>query len=103
MKNMSDYQNTNPPTTDTPNGTFKNESQPNANDGTDIKAEHLQDVYYAIYQILQLAGEIPNGELENGNLSKQFIRCLTNIGWFKYDSSITYKRTCIFLLCCLRY
>jgi hypothetical protein len=97
MKNMSDYQNTNPPTADTPNGTFKNESQPNANDGTDIKAEHLQDVYYAIYQILQLAGEIPNGELENGNLSKQFIRCLTNIGWFKYDSSIAYKKNSVII------
>jgi hypothetical protein len=54
-------------------------------------------VYYAIYQILQLAGEIPNGELENGNISKQFIRCLTNIGWFKYDSSIAYKRNSIII------
>jgi hypothetical protein len=95
MKNMSDYPNTNPATMDAPSGTFKNESQPNANDGTDIKAEHMQDVYYALYQILQLAGEIPNGELENGNLSKQFIRCLTNIGWLKYDSNITYKRNSI--------
>lgn len=35
---MLDYVDTNPPTRDTPNGTFKNETQPNAADGTDINA-----------------------------------------------------------------
>jgi hypothetical protein len=95
MKKMPDYPNSNPPTGDTPNGTFKNESQPSANDGTDIKAEHMQDVYYALYQIPQLAGEIPNSELENGNNSKQFIKSLLNIGWLKYDSSISYKKSSI--------
>jgi len=95
MKNMSDYVNTNPATTDTPNGTFKNETQPNAGDGTDIKAEHMQDLFYALFQILQLAGEVPNGELENGKASKQFIRCLSHVGWFKYDSTITYKKNAI--------
>ncbi|HSQ98089.1 MAG TPA: hypothetical protein VLL98_05240 [Rickettsiales bacterium] len=97
MKNMSDYVNTNPATTDTPNGTFKNETQPNAGDGTDIKAEHMQDLFYALFQVLQLAGEVPNGELENGNASKQFIRCLAHIGWFKYDSTITYKKNAIII------
>lgn len=95
MKNMSDYVNTNPATTDTPNGTFKNETQPNAGDGTDIKAEHMQDLFYALFQVLQLAGEIPSGELENGKANKQFIRCLAHIGWFKYDSTITYKKNAI--------
>ena len=92
---MSDYVDTNPPTTDTPNGTFKNETQPNACDGTDIKAEHMQDPYYALYQILQLAGEIPNGELENGNNSRQFLKSLASIGWFKYDSKLEYKKNAI--------
>ena len=95
MKIMSSYINTNPATTDTPNGTFKNETQPNAGDGTDIKAEHMQDLFYALFQILQLAGEVPSGELENGNSSKQFLRCLSHIGWFKYDSTITYKKNAI--------
>ena len=92
---MSDYVDTNPPTTDTPNGTFKNETQPNAADGTDIKAEHMQDPYYALYQILQLAGEIPNGDLENGTTNRQFLKSLTSIGWFKYDSNIEYKKNAI--------
>ncbi len=92
---MSDYVDTNPPTTDTPNGTFKNETQPNACDGTDIKAEHMQDPYYALYQILQLAGEMPNGELENGNNSRQFLKSLASIGWFKYDSKLEYKKNAI--------
>ena len=61
MRKMSDYVDTNPPTTDTPNGTFKNETQPNACDGTDIKAEHMQDPYYALYQILQLQHLFHNG------------------------------------------
>ncbi len=95
MRKMSDYVDTNPPTTDTPNGTFKNETQPNACDGTDIKAEHMQDPYYALYQILQLAGEIPNGELENGTNNRQFLKSLTSIGWFKYDSNIEYKKNSI--------
>ncbi len=95
MRKMSDYVDTNPPTTDTPNGTFKNETQPNACDGTDIKAEHMQDPYYALYQILQLAGEIPNGELENGNNSRQFLKSLSSIGWFKYDSKLEYKKNAI--------
>lgn len=91
MRKMSDYADTNPPTTDTPNGTFKNETQPNACDGTDIKAEQMQDSYYALYQILQLAGEVPNGELENSTTNKQFLKSLTSIGWFKYDSNMEYK------------
>lgn len=95
MRKMSDYVDTNPPTTDTPNGTFKNETQPNAADGTDIKAEHMQDPYYALYQILQLAGEIPNGDLENGTTNRQFLKSLTSIGWFKYDSNIEYKKNAI--------
>lgn len=91
MRKMSDYADTNPPTTDTPNGTFKNETQPNACDGTDIKAEQMQDPYYALYQILQLAGEVPNGELENSTTNKQFLKSLTSIGWFKYDNNMEYK------------
>ena len=91
MRKMSDYADTNPPATDTPNGTFKNETQPNACDGTDIKAEQMQDPYYALYQILQLAGEVPNGELENSTTNKQFLKSLTSIGWFKYDSNMEYK------------
>lgn len=91
MRKMSDYADTNPPATDTPNGTFKNETQPNACDGTDIKAEQMQDPYYALYQILQLAGEVPNGELKNSTTNKQFLKSLTSIGWFKYDSNMEYK------------
>lgn len=91
MRKMSDYADTNPPAIDTPNGTFKNETQPNACDGTDIKAEQMQDPYYALYQILQLAGEVPNGELENSTTNKQFLKSLTSIGWFKYDSNMEYK------------
>lgn len=95
MRKMSSYNNTIAPSTDFPNGNFKNETQPNANDGTDIKKEHMQDLFYSLYQILQLYGEEPNENLEDGYLNKQFIKCLTNIGIFKYDSSILYKENAL--------
>ncbi|HSQ97217.1 MAG TPA: hypothetical protein VLL98_00685 [Rickettsiales bacterium] len=95
MKNLSDYSNTNAATTDNPYGTFKDETSTGAGDGTNIVAPHMTDPYYALYQVLQLAGEVPNGELENGNASKQWITALQNVGIFKYDSAITYKKNSI--------
>lgn len=56
---MSDYVYTNPPTTDTPNGTFKNETQPNAADGTDINAERRDFVVYTyIFPIIFYLGKL---------------------------------------------
>lgn len=95
MKKLSTYPNTNADTTDNPNGTFKNETSVGAGDGTNIVAPHMTDPYYALYQVLQLAGEVPNGELENGSTSKQWITALQNVGIFKYDSAITYKKNAI--------
>lgn len=57
MKNLSDYEKTQSATVDLPCGAFKNESSPGQKDGTDILAEHIQDLAYPLYQVLQLAGE----------------------------------------------
>ena len=87
MKNLYDYERTQSATVDLPFGNFKNESSPGQKDGTDIVAEHVQDLAYPLFQILQLAGVVPNGELEDGNLKNQFITALTNIGIFKYSEN----------------
>lgn len=84
MKNLYDYENTKAASTDLPFGAFKNESSPGQKDGTDILAEHIQDLAYPLFQVLQLAGIVPDGELEDGNNKKQFIQALTNIGILKY-------------------
>lgn len=91
MKNLYDYERTQSATVDLPFGNFKNESSPGQKDGTDIVAEHVQDLAYPLFQILQLAGVVPNGELEDGNLKNQFITALTNIGIFKYSEKVTYN------------
>ncbi len=91
MKNLYDYENTQPATADLPCGAFKNESTPGKKDGTDIIAEHIQDIAYPLFQVLQLAGIVPNGELEDGNKKTQFIQALTNLGLFKYSEKVTYN------------
>lgn len=95
MRNLSDYPKSSAPTSKTAYGTFRDETKPGAGDGTDIKAAQMQDLYYALYQVLSLAGQVPNGELENGLNSRQFVHCLTSIGCFKYDSSIVYKKNAL--------
>ena len=75
-----------------PYGNLKNESQADANDGTPVLAEQVQDIMYSLYQVLQLAGELPNGELEDGNTKKQFIGALCKAGLFKYSSTTVYSQ-----------
>lgn len=91
MKNLYDYERTQSATTDLPFGALKNESSPGKQDGTDIVAEHIQDLAYSLYQVLQLAGINPNGELEDGNNKTQFIESLTNIGVFRYSDKTSYN------------
>ena len=91
MKKQSDYENSQQPTETLPYGKFNNESQPDAGDGTDIIAEHMQDIQYPLYQVLQLAGVIPNGELEDGKNNKQFLTALCNIGIFKHSDTVEYN------------
>ena len=91
MKNLFDYEKTQSATVDLPFGAFKDESSPGQQDGTDIVAAHIQDIAYPLYQILQLAGIVPNGELEDGNTKTQFIEALTNIGIFKYSDKVSYN------------
>lgn len=90
MKNLYDYEKTQSATVDLPFGAFKNESAPGQQDGTDIVAEHIQDIVYCLYQVLQLAGVVPDGELEDGNNKTQFINALTNIGIFKHSDKVSY-------------
>jgi len=92
MKKMSSYNKTANPTPDLPFGNFKNESTTGANDGTELLAEQMQDLYYSLYQILQFAGVTPNGILEDGNQNKQFISALANISIFPYNSAIKYNK-----------
>ena len=93
MKNLYDYEKTQSATVDLPFGAFKNESAPGKQDGTAIVAEHIQDIVYPLYQILQLAGITPNGELEDGNNKTQFIQALTNIGIFRYSDKTVYNKS----------
>lgn len=90
MKRQDEYARSKPATLDLPFGSFKNESQPGAKDGTDIVGEHLQDIQYSLYQVLQLAGIVPNGELEDGKNKRQFLQSLVNIGFMKYAPGISY-------------
>jgi hypothetical protein len=92
MKAMSSYENAQAATSDLPFGAFSNESSAGSNDGTETIAEHLQDVYYALYQILQLANQSPNGSLENGNQQKQFLSALSNVASLLYNSTTTYAK-----------
>ena len=95
MKKQSSYPKSLAETSDLIYGSFKNESSPSADDGTEIVAEQLQDLYYPIYQVLQLAGMEPNGQLENCTTSRQFITALANIAPLIYDDSLIYKKNSI--------
>lgn len=95
MKTMASYENAQSATSDLPFGAFSDESSAGSNDGTDIVACHMQDVYYALYQILQLAGQTPNGSLEDGNTSKQFLSALSNVSTLLYNSTTTYGKGAI--------
>jgi len=92
---MSSYENAQAETGDLPFGAFSNETSAGSDDGTTIVAEHLQDLYYALYQVLQLAGMTPNGSLENGNQSKQFLSALSNIAPILYNNTTTYNKNAL--------
>lgn len=91
MRAMNVYENSKAATSDLPFGCFSNESNAGVNDGTEIVAEHMQDLFYSLYQVLQLAGVQPNGSLENGNQQKQFLSALSNIAPLMYNSTTTYN------------
>ncbi len=97
MRSLNSYENTQSSSSDLPFGMFKDESSPGNNDGTEIVAAHMQDLYYSLYQILQLAGFTPNGNLENGNTQKQFLSALSNIAPLLYNSTTTYNKNAITL------
>ena len=97
MKTMASYDNAQDATSDLPFGAFSNESSAGSDDGTEIVAEQLQDLYYSLYQVLQLANQSPNGSLENGNQSKQFLSALSNITALLYNSTTTYNKDAITL------
>jgi len=90
MKKLESYLNAIKGDENLPYGNVKNESQADANDGTPVLAEQIQDIMYSLYQVLQLAGELPNGELEDGNTKKQFIGALCKAGLFKYSVTTQY-------------
>ena len=95
MRKMSYYTPTEAESTDKPYGAFKNESSPGSQDGTQAVAEHLQDVYYPIYQVMQLAGIEPNDILEDGNTNRQFLSALGNIAPVLYCNTSTYNKDVI--------
>lgn len=97
MKNLYSYTNSQAATGDLPFGMFKNETSAGSDDGTEIVAEHMQDLYYSLYQILQLAGVSPNGTLENGNASKQFLSALSNVAPLIYNVTTTYNKNSLCL------
>lgn len=95
MRKMESYDNSVASTNDLPFGSFSDESSSGANDGTTILASQMQDLYYSLYQILQLAGVSPNGVLENGNSSKQFLSALSNIAPLIYNLTSIYNLNAI--------
>lgn len=95
MKKMSSYAQTEIESVDKPFGAFKNETSPGSQDGTQAVAEHLQDVYYPIYQVLQLAGIEPNGLLEDGNTNRQFLNALGNVTPLLYCNTSVYNKNVI--------
>lgn len=97
MKNIFSYAKTLSGSGDLPFGMFKDESAAGNNDGTEIVAAHMQDLYYSLYQILQLAGVNPNGQLENGSNSKQFLSALSNVAPLIYNSTSTYNANALTL------
>ncbi len=97
MRRLDSYENTQSSSNDLPFGMFKDESSAGNNDGTEIVSAHMQDLYYSLYQILQLAGVTPNGNLENGNTQKQFLSALSNIAPLLYNSTTTYNKNAITL------
>lgn len=97
MKTMDSYEKSLASTTELPFGAFNDESSPSANDGTDIVAAQLQDLYYPLYQILQLSGQSPNGKLENCSDNKQFLNALASVAPLVYDNSLSYKKNSLAL------
>ena len=95
MKKMSNYSLTEPESIDKPFGAFKNETSPGTKDGTQATAEHMQDLYYPLYQVLQLAGVEPNGILEDGNNNKQFLSALGNIAPVLYVETSVYNKNAL--------
>ena len=51
----------------------------------------IQDIAYCLFQVLQLAGVVPNSELEDGNNKTQFINALANIGILKHSDKVSYN------------
>ena len=95
MRKMSYYSQTESESTNKPYGAFKNETSPGTQDGTQAVAEHMQDLYYPLYQVLQLAGITPNGLLEDGNTNKQFLSALGNIAPVLYSDTSVYNKCSI--------
>lgn len=91
MRKLESYEKSQAASGDLPYGAFKNETSSGSNDGTEIVAEHMQDLYYSLYQVLQHSGTTPNGTLENGSNSKQFITSLANITPLIYSQTISYN------------
>jgi len=59
------------------NGLFKNETQPNSNDGTELVAENpLTDLYYASLNLLEVCGEKPSEEREEIDGKSQIVDAL---------------------------
>ena len=95
MRKMSYYSPAETESVNKPFGAFKNETSPGTQDGTQAVAEHMQDLYYSLYQVLQLAGLEPNNLLEDGNTSKQFLSALGNIAPVLYTNTSIYNKNAI--------
>ena len=95
MRKMSYYEQTETESVSKPFGAFKNETTPGSKDGTQSVAEHMQDIYYSIYQILQLAGIEPNNLLEDGSTNKQFLSALGNIAPVLHSNTSVYNKNVI--------
>lgn len=95
MRKMSYYSPTEAESVNKPFGAFKNETSAGTQDGTQAVAEHMQDLYYSLYQVFQLAGVDPNNILEDGNTNKQFLSALGNIAPILYADTSTYNKNSI--------
>ena len=95
MRKMNYYSPSEAESVNKPYGAFKNESSPGTQDGTQAVAEHMQDVYYSIYQVMQLAGITPNNILEDGNTNKQFLSALSNVAPVLHNATTVYNKNVV--------
>lgn len=73
-KGIQNFPNINPPDSDYPSGSIKDDT--GANDGTPIDQETNGDIHEFFAKLMRIAGIIPNGMLDNEYVGHQYIEAI---------------------------